>query len=125
MKRLHFSIIMILIVIPMISYAIMCPNSFNQINYGDTVDKVISICGAPSSQYQYIDTVSESNSNTYTAPNLYYTGNYYQPYGFSSTQQETTISHQRRITKLIYYGMQPAVLIFVNGQLEERELLHE
>lgn len=123
--KINLYIIMLLAILPLSAYAIMCPNSFNQINYGDTMDRVISICGAPASQYQYIDTVSESNANTFTAPNFFYNygNNYYQPYGFSSAQQTQTVSHERRITKFFYNGMQPAVLIFVNGQLEERQII--
>lgn len=115
-----------ILIIPLSAYAIMCPNSFNQINYGDTIARVLSVCGPPSSQYQYVDTVSVTNGNTYTAPNYVYGfGNIYQPYGFTSVQENQTVSHQRRITKFVYYGMQPAVLLFVNGQLEERQLLHQ
>lgn len=36
--------------LPATSYALFCPNNFNQINIGDSIDYVTQQCGAPSTQ---------------------------------------------------------------------------
>lgn len=43
----------ILIALPSASFALFCPNGFNQINMGDTIEQVKQSCGAPTAQKEY------------------------------------------------------------------------
>lgn len=42
-----YKILFAALAIPSISFAFFCPNNFNQIDFGMTVDQVIQICGKP------------------------------------------------------------------------------
>lgn len=48
-----------------IAFAIFCPNNFNSINIGDTVQTVMQTCGAPASQSNYIKPIFLSQAWIY------------------------------------------------------------
>lgn len=79
MLKINFLNIITLL-IPSLSYAILCPNNFNQIEIGDPISKVIQLCGSPNSKYQYTDTLSLSGGVVSSAGNgtVYGNSNYYQ-----------------------------------------------
>lgn len=44
------TIVVLLVIIPALSFGFFCPNNFQQIQIGDSVEKVVSICGKPDTQ---------------------------------------------------------------------------
>ena len=89
----------LLISLPQFTFAIMCPANFNTIDIGSTMQEVIQLCGLPDEQNEYKETIALPNG---------------------SGVKEKTIVH----IKFIYHFPQPAALIFADGILKDRELLH-
>lgn len=47
------------------SYALFCPNNFNEINIGDSIEKVTQQCGKPSSEKSYESKINEPQEWNY------------------------------------------------------------
>lgn len=51
MKSILYTLIFL--IFPWNAYAIFCPSNFNNIDFGDTIEKVLQQCGEPASQNTY------------------------------------------------------------------------
>lgn len=102
------------------AFSAFCPSNFNQMNLGDSIEKVIQSCGQPKSQKTYI----KEFENTISSPigNAYGTTSFNQ-YGDTTTSYTTytTPSYvsQRSIKRIeiteLYY--KEGTLIFEDGRL--------
>lgn len=104
----------LLILISPACYAMLCPDNFNQIEYGDSIQKIVKLCGPPDSQYE--SNYSQSSSQYQT-----------DSYLFSDINSTTNtvgknINENIVMTIFEYKFPQKAVLIFKNGVLIERKL---
>ncbi len=50
------------------SFAMFCPNGFNQINEGDTIEQVQAQCGSPASAKRFVDERNQPQEWTYVLP---------------------------------------------------------
>lgn len=110
-----------------------CPNNFNTIDIGDSIEKVIKMCGNPDYQTQYQEVITLSQGVSYNqSTGSYYDqsqGNYnYQSgniYGQSLNSSQSLNDVKKKIiiiTKYTYSFPQPATLIFEDGLLKDRIL---
>jgi hypothetical protein len=108
------------------SYAILCPRNFNEIQVGVSMDEVIRLCGVPDDQSSYQETISasqnlgtsNSNGNSYQSPQQMNSQEY------SNSQQINDVKSKTiTVTKFVYGKPQPALLIFIDGKLKERQII--
>lgn len=109
------------------SYSMLCPTNFNAIEFGYTMDQVIQLCGSPSQRSEYKETIKVSTNNAgdqiYGSYSQSHNNYYLQSRGNSqqiNDEKEAVIIH----TRLIYGNPQPTALLFENGILKNREILH-
>lgn len=129
MKTTMFSFISTAIAILLSSnaHSMLCPTNFNTIDIGDSMSKVLQLCGEPNQRTEYKRTISfgaevynnESIGNIYGGQNTYYAGSSDYSSGTKSVTERIII-----ITKFTYGNPQPTVLTFEDGILKDRELLH-
>ncbi|HLB43040.1 MAG TPA: hypothetical protein VJN02_09390 [Gammaproteobacteria bacterium] len=101
MAILYFLLVLF---VPMTSYAFFCPNNFNQINFGDTIAQVQQQCGTPAKQETKEITPETQGPQEW---------NYYIPrtYTLSATDQpKTTLK-----TQITFDSNGKAINISVNG----------
>jgi hypothetical protein len=115
-----------LFIIPASCFAMLCPNNFNTVDIGYSMDKVIELCGEPDSKSDYKETITLSDSGSYnqTSGTYYQSQNYYQALGNNNSQKLNDVKQKVIIvTKFIYSGAQPAILTFYDDVLQNRELV--
>lgn len=109
------------------SFSMFCPENFNAIEIGYTMDQIIQLCGSPDERSEYKETVtfSDNNIDGQSYGNYYQSSNNYYSQSQGNYQQLKNVKEKIIIhTKFIYHFPQPAALIFENGILKDRELIH-
>jgi hypothetical protein len=90
--------------------AMFCPANLKEINYGDSMTQVISLCGNPDSQGTYAEYASNESEDTDD--------------NASAEQEEDEYDADQKIvviTKFVYGKPHPAVLVFQDGKLTARQ----
>lgn len=94
-------------------FALFCPASLREIQYGDTIEHITQLCGKPESQGTYAEYVADEEDAADDQVSAQDTADSNDD---DDADQKTVV-----ITKFIYGKPHPTVLIFENGKLSSRQ----
>ena len=103
-KKIIKSILLSLLFVPFSAYAILCPNNFNQISEGDSIEQVKALCGKPNQE--------ETKEVKQKGPEEW---SYFVPKSFASSSANSTSAQTTMKIAVVFDETGKAVNISVNG----------
>ncbi len=106
---MKYGVSLALLFVTQTTFAMFCPNGFNQINFGDTIDQVKLQCGSPSSQKTYKSEDSGPQEWTYYVNPTENASVYGQPWMYGATPQTavkmTIAFNENKVLNITANGM--------------------